>query len=330
MFSVGARFYVHVGVVEAPQVEQDELQSHDPGVIEEADLDAMLDLVACWLAAGALDFMALREFREQSVDQHVDGCWKNEPDDLRQDDAHELDGSWPVRGNDVGPGGLQLLQPKDMTSESRGRWAAVHLNLAMCNADTPSWYSTSLDYQGVDAHVVPRFGCLQCHGSVPTWPNNHRILRHDFQALRKPPSFSQIACVGAGLSAVALGATLQRWYGLEDIQFFEKHPATGGTWYINTSLGCSCDVPRVLHNFSFALNPNWTKLMPSNKEIKEYVDNVVDTYNLRSRMTFGTEVVHSVWREDANRWLLYLHDLETGCQYTHEGQILFAATGQLD
>lgn len=161
------------------------------------------------------------------------------------------------------------------------------------------------------------------------------------------PSYSQIACVGAGLSAVALGATLKRWYDLEDIQFFERHPNSGGTWYINTypgplpcpshildspqltPTGCACDVPSALYSFSFALNPNWTRLMPSNTEIKEYVDHVVDTYNLRRKMTFGTEVVRSVWREDASRWLLYLRDLRSGREYTHECQILFAATGQL-
>lgn len=164
------------------------------------------------------------------------------------------------------------------------------------------------------------------------------------------PSYSQIACVGAGLSAVALGATLKRWYNLEDIRFFERHPTSGGTWYINTypgpfmhsgygfsllrlteipNAGCGCDVPSALYSFSFALNPNWTRLMPSNTEIKEYVDNVVDTYNLRRAMTFSTEVVRSVWREDANRWILYLRELETGREYTHECQILFAATGQL-
>ncbi|KAJ5341330.1 dimethylaniline monooxygenase [Penicillium brevicompactum] len=142
------------------------------------------------------------------------------------------------------------------------------------------------------------------------------------------PSYSQIACVGAGLSAVALGATLQRWYGIEDIRFFERHPTTGGTWYINTYPGCGCDVPSALYSFSFAQNPSWTKLMPSNKEIKEYVDNVVKTHNLLPKMTFGVEVVRSVWREDANRWLLYLRD-STGREYTHECQILFAATGQL-
>ena len=51
------------------------------------------------------------------------------------------------------------------------------------------------------------------------------------------PSYSQVACVGAGLSAVALGATLKRWYDLEDIRFFERHPTSGGTWYINTYPG---------------------------------------------------------------------------------------------
>lgn len=51
------------------------------------------------------------------------------------------------------------------------------------------------------------------------------------------PSYSQIACIGTGLSAIALGATLQRWYGFEDIRFFDRHPASGGTWYTNSYPG---------------------------------------------------------------------------------------------
>lgn len=93
--------------------------------------------------------------------------------------------------------------------------------------------------------------------------------------------------------------------------------------------GCACDVPSALYSFSFALNPNWTKLMPSNKEIKEYHDGVVKQYGLREKMVFHTEVRKCVWRDDANRWLLFLINLETGKLYTHECQILFAATGQL-
>jgi cation diffusion facilitator CzcD-associated flavoprotein CzcO len=51
------------------------------------------------------------------------------------------------------------------------------------------------------------------------------------------PYFSQVACVGTGLSAVALGAQLNRWYGLRDIRFFERHSTSGGTWWINSYPG---------------------------------------------------------------------------------------------
>lgn len=75
--------------------------------------------------------------------------------------------------------------------------------------------------------------------------------------------------------------------------------------------------------------PRWTKLFPSRAEIKQYEDDVVNQYGLRKMMTFRTEVRKCVWREDANRWLLFLVDLETGLSSAHECQILFAATGQL-
>ncbi|RDH14001.1 FAD/NAD(P)-binding domain-containing protein [Aspergillus niger ATCC 13496] len=133
------------------------------------------------------------------------------------------------------------------------------------------------------------------------------------------PSYSQIACIGTGLSAIALGATLQRWYGFEDIRFFDRHPASGGTWYTNSYPGCACDVPSALYSYSFELNPNWSKSMPSFEEIKEY----------STRMIHSVEVTKCIWKEDANRWLLYLRDVNSGERSTHECQILFAATGRL-
>ena len=47
------------------------------------------------------------------------------------------------------------------------------------------------------------------------------------------PSYSQFACIGTGFSAIALGATLKRWYGITDICFFERHKQLGGTWFVN-------------------------------------------------------------------------------------------------
>ncbi|KAE8143900.1 hypothetical protein BDV38DRAFT_232277 [Aspergillus pseudotamarii] len=141
------------------------------------------------------------------------------------------------------------------------------------------------------------------------------------------PSYSQVACIGAGASAIALGASLKRWYSLEDIRFFERQTDCGGTWHINTYPGCACDVPSALYSFSFAPNAQWSKLMPSQQEIKAYQDGVVATYDLRQRMIFRTEVTRCVWRDDASRWVLFLRNVETGEESTHECQVLFSATG---
>jgi len=51
------------------------------------------------------------------------------------------------------------------------------------------------------------------------------------------PSYSTVACIGAGLSGIGLGAQLKRWYDFEDTKFFDRHSELGGTWWINTYPG---------------------------------------------------------------------------------------------
>ncbi len=46
-------------------------------------------------------------------------------------------------------------------------------------------------------------------------------------------TYSQFACIGAGFSGIGIGATLKRWYGITDIQIFEREADLGGTWFIN-------------------------------------------------------------------------------------------------
>jgi cation diffusion facilitator CzcD-associated flavoprotein CzcO len=45
-----------------------------------------------------------------------------------------------------------------------------------------------------------------------------------------------------------------------DIRIFEKNSDLGGTWFENRYPGCACDVPSHVYQFSFALNPDWSKL----------------------------------------------------------------------
>jgi cation diffusion facilitator CzcD-associated flavoprotein CzcO len=69
--------------------------------------------------------------------------------------------------------------------------------------------------------------------------------------------------------------------------------------------------------------------MPSHDEIKAYQREVADTYGLREKMTFRTEVKECYWREDASRWLMVLRNTDTDELFYHECQILFGATGVL-
>ncbi|KAL1861656.1 hypothetical protein Daus18300_008772 [Diaporthe australafricana] len=142
-------------------------------------------------------------------------------------------------------------------------------------------------------------------------------------------SYSQFACVGTGFSAIGLGATLRRWYDIDDIAFFEKCGKLGGTWFINQYPGCACDVPSSLYSFSYEPNPNWTRILPSKDELWSYLDSVAYKYDLKRKMSFDMQVERCEWFEERARWRMTIRNLQSGAVLTHECQFLFCAPGQL-
>lgn len=144
----------------------------------------------------------------------------------------------------------------------------------------------------------------------------------------KPVPYTQFACIGAGFSGVCLGATLQRWYGITDLAIFERTPKLGGTWSINRYPGAACDVPSALYSFSFATNPNWTRILPTAPELSAYLERVAAQYNLPPKISFNTSVERCEWDESRARWRLTLKDVSTGETRHHECQFLFSGAGQ--
>ncbi|KAJ4201499.1 hypothetical protein NW767_006587 [Fusarium falciforme] len=142
-------------------------------------------------------------------------------------------------------------------------------------------------------------------------------------------NYSQFACIGTGFSAICLGATLKRWYGISDIQFFERYSDLGGTWFGNTYPGCACDVPSALYSYSFEPNPNWSRVLPSHDELWRYLKQVADKYHLPPKMSFGTNVEKCEWIDQVKRWRLHVRHINTDNVFTHECQFLFAGAGQL-
>ncbi|WP_194814105.1 NAD(P)/FAD-dependent oxidoreductase [Nocardia sp. XZ_19_385] len=100
----------------------------------------------------------------------------------------------------------------------------------------------------------------------------------------------RIAIVAAGISGICLGANLLR-AGLRDFTIYEKAHDYGGTWRDNTYPGLVCDVPSRYYQFTFAKNPDWTRLYPTGGEIKDYLVRVAREHGLDNHIRFGAEVL---------------------------------------
>jgi cation diffusion facilitator CzcD-associated flavoprotein CzcO len=107
--------------------------------------------------------------------------------------------------------------------------------------------------------------------------------------------------VGAGFAGLAAAIKLQE-AGERDFVVIEKDSDVGGTWHINTYPGAECDVPSQLYSYSFALNPDWSKVYSPQQEIWEYTKRVAEGAGVLDRFVFDTAVVAAAWDEAAQRW----------------------------
>ena len=131
----------------------------------------------------------------------------------------------------------------------------------------------------------------------------------------------RVAVVGAGASGIATAAKL-REAGIHTFTVFEKSGRVGGTWRDNTYPGLYCDVPSRYYSFSFAPNPDWSQVFAPGAEIFDYLDAVVDDFDLRRFIRFSTGVADATW--DGDTWRLTLDD-----GTVEAFDVLVAATGVL-
>src|SRR5687768_10000312 len=97
-----------------------------------------------------------------------------------------------------------------------------------------------------------------------------------------------VLVIGAGFAGVGAAIKLAE-AGFDDFAVLEKADTVGGTWRENTYPGCACDVPSSLYSFSFAPKPDWDRVYAEQPQIKEYLEEVADSFGVRPRVHFGTE-----------------------------------------
>lgn len=131
----------------------------------------------------------------------------------------------------------------------------------------------------------------------------------------------RVAILGAGISGLAMGIRL-RESGVESFVILEKAERVGGTWRENTYPGVACDVPSHLYSYSFAPNPDWSRVFSPGGEIWRYCEDTAAERGLAEHLRFGAEV--RSLRYENKRWCI---DLGSGEQIVAE--VVVSALGGL-
>ena len=125
----------------------------------------------------------------------------------------------------------------------------------------------------------------------------------------------QVAIIGAGFGGLAMAIRLlQR--NIHNFVILEKSNEVGGTWRENQYPGAACDVQSHLYSLSFAPKTDWSKRYADAPEIFQYIQDVVQQFNLREYCQFNSEVVHTEYHEKDCLWHVTLKDdRQLSCQY---------------
>lgn len=125
----------------------------------------------------------------------------------------------------------------------------------------------------------------------------------------------QVAIIGAGFGGLAMAIRLlQR--NIHNFLILEKSNEVGGTWRENQYPGAACDVQSHLYSLSFAPKTDWSKRYADAPEIFQYIQDVMQQFNLRKYCQFNSEVVHTEYHEKECLWHVTLKDgRQLSCQY---------------
>lgn len=137
------------------------------------------------------------------------------------------------------------------------------------------------------------------------------------------PPEHQIVVIGAGFSGIGVAIALDQ-AGFEDYLILEQGDGVGGAWHWNTYPGVAVDIPSFSYQFSFAPNPDWSRLYAPGRELKAYAEHCVDTYGLRSRIHLSTTVTGTAFDDIDHLWHI------TTADGTHRtARFVVGATGVL-
>ncbi|MGO1543815.1 MAG: flavin-containing monooxygenase [Gulosibacter sp.] len=138
----------------------------------------------------------------------------------------------------------------------------------------------------------------------------------------EPLQHVEVIIVGAGFAGVGLGVQLKR-NGQDSFVILERAGDVGGSWRDNVYPGVACDVPSPLYSYSFASNPDWSRMYSPGGEIWDYIRETATEAGLERHLRFDHEMLDARWNSDLSLWEV------TTPHGKFTGRYFVAATGHL-
>ena len=135
-----------------------------------------------------------------------------------------------------------------------------------------------------------------------------------------------VVVVGAGFAGIYM---LHRLRGLGlSARVLEAASGVGGTWFWNRYPGARCDVQSFDYSYSFSPELQqewqWSERYATQPEILNYLEHVVERFDLGDDIQLDTRVASATFDEQASRWTL-----ETEAGEAFSGRWVVMATGCL-
>lgn len=134
---------------------------------------------------------------------------------------------------------------------------------------------------------------------------------------------TQVAIIGSGFGGLAMAIRLLQ-ANIHDFIILEKADDVGGTWRENKYPGAACDVQSHMYSLSFAPKTDWSKRYAEAPEIFDYIQDLIQQFNLKKYIQFNQEVVSTRYDEHNFNWHL---TLKSGQKI--EAQFVIFASGPL-
>ncbi len=134
----------------------------------------------------------------------------------------------------------------------------------------------------------------------------------------------EVTIIGAGFSGISAGIQLDR-LGIK-YRIIDRLSGIGGTWETNDYPEARVDISNFLYQYKFVKNYKWKSYFAPRDELKEYIDFVVDKFDVRKNISLNTSLEEARWDEDEKKWILKVVGPQGNAE-TIKSNVVFSASG---